>query len=216
VKDNWDDEDPEPVSDPKSEPKDPSTKVKTGPKVKSAKEKRDEKKRLEDEERARIAALKNPKSADELLAEKRAIEDKLKADDLSLFVDSLGIDQRTTSPGAVVNFEDVVLKSREDFESFTKSLVVKMSSEQKSPFYVPFLENLFRDLCVTLDQDDVKRLSASLNALFNEKVKASKGDKKPKKAKGIKVNIEKKGKDAFDLDGSAQGGADDYDDDDFM
>lgn len=174
MKDNWDDEDvetPEDKSKSEGGTEGTSTKAK-GPKPKTAKEKREEKKRLEEEERARIAALNQPRTAEELLADRKERERLQRESDLAAAIESLG--GRTTSPSASVNFSEVQLSSREDFDVFTKSLVAKMAPEQKSPYYVPFLENLFRDLCVTLEADDIKRLSASLNALFNEKVKAQK------------------------------------------
>lgn len=78
-----------------------------------------------------------------------------------------------TGTGSDVSF-DVSLSSKNDFDAFKKNLVDKLATVEKSPHYVAFLENMFRELCVSLQADDIKRISNNLNALWNEKVKAQK------------------------------------------
>jgi len=104
---------------------------------------------------------------------------------------------------------DITLSSKEDFELFKRNLIEKLVAVEKSPHYVPFLDTLFRELCASLETDDIKRISSSLSALFNEKVKAQKaGAKQKKKGKGFSLRVERN---EVDLD-SGNNDLADYDD----
>lgn len=63
---------------------------------------------------------------------------------------------------------------REDYENLRKLLVAKLTPNEKSPLYIPFLDDLLRDLTANLEADDIKKLSSSLNTLANEKIKMAK------------------------------------------
>lgn len=76
------------------------------------------------------------------------------------------------SKSANINLDEFTLESKEDFEKFRNDLVSKLSDVSSEPLYATFLEDLFRDLCVPLDTDDLKKISSSLTALYNEKLKA--------------------------------------------
>lgn len=104
------------------------------------------------------------KLADEL--ERRRLQEEA---DLSLGREAFGIGEAAGS-----GLDTLPLSTKEDFEVFKKTLVARLQSAEKSPHYVPFLEAAFRDICASLDPDDIKRLSSNLNSLFNEKVKALK------------------------------------------
>lgn len=83
------------------------------------------------------------------------------------------------------------LDSKEDFDKFHKNLVQKLWCYEKSPHYYLLLDKLFRDLCVPLEADELKNLSSTLNALFNEKVKVSKNKPKKKGTKGPAIKVER-------------------------
>lgn len=84
------------------------------------------------------------------------------------------------------------------------------------------METLFRELCVSLDAEDIKRLGSAINFLSTEKLKAAQKTKKGKKS-GKKATLSggsAKGgrKDELDAFGGGGGGNFDYggEFDDFM
>ncbi|ORY49820.1 translation initiation factor eIF3 subunit [Rhizoclosmatium globosum] len=101
-------------------------------------------------------------------------------------------------------------KTKEEFEKYEKQLVEKISKHEKALAYSQFVENLTRDLCVSLAVDDIKRISSALTVLANEKQKAAKPVAGKKGAKGKPAPV---------LAKTASSGVDttNYDDfDDFM
>ncbi len=162
VKDNWDDEEEEDkVIDAEKQ------QIPVKQTVLSAKKKK-LLKFAEKDRKDKNESESKPRTAEEILADKLERQRLQEESDLLLAKDAFG-ESKDTSSGL-----DISLSSREDFDAFKKSLVEKLLTYDKSPHYVNFLENLFRELCVSLESDDIKRLSSSLTALFNEKVKAQK------------------------------------------
>jgi len=106
--------------------------------------------------------------------------------------------------------------SEAEFERFAVAITKRLSTLESSGLYISFLKSLIRQLCTPLTRvEDCKEISAVLNVIVNDKLKAEKEKTKPKKkgggaTSGKKPNV----KDAFDYDGDAfEGGGDD---DDFM
>ncbi|CAG2100253.1 unnamed protein product [Medioppia subpectinata] len=175
LKDNWDDPDEEPVV--ATEAPKPTA---VSSKKKNLLSKIAEKERKERESK--------PQTSEELLAEKLERQRLQEESDLLLAKEAFGESNSSTSASGL----DINLNTREDFDSFRKSLIDKLLVYDKSPHFVNFLENLFRELCVSIESDDIKRLSSSLTALFNEKVKLQKaGAKGKKKGKGPSVHLER-------------------------
>ena len=162
VKDNWDDDDDQPSATVESE----APKVPQMGQKKKRLQKIAEKERKEKEERMES----KPKTPEEILAEKLERQRLQEESDYLLAKEAFG-DSNSKRP---VSGLDISLNTREDFDSFRKALVDKLLVYDKSVHYVNFLENLFRELCVSIESDDIKRLNGSLTALFNEKVKAQK------------------------------------------
>lgn len=161
IKDNWDDEDEEEevVIEEKPQP------VKKKPFKERIKEK-DEKRRQAE---AELEALANKvRTPEEILADKLEQQRLQEESDLMLAKDTFGVGV----PSGCLS--DVELVTKANFEDFRKLLVDKLATAEKSPLYVGFLETLFRELCVGMEVDDLKRLSSSLSALYNEKIKAQK------------------------------------------
>ncbi|XP_061101284.1 eukaryotic translation initiation factor 3 subunit J-B isoform X5 [Conger conger] len=107
-----------------------------------------------------------------------------------------GCDLPVTSPltdGCVPNSVPVVStvtgidtlrpSSKDDFTELHKLLKEKISQYESSVHYSNFLESLFRDLCISLEVDDLKKISTSLTVLLNEKQKQEKQNKAKKKKK---------------------------------
>jgi len=121
--------------------------------------------------------------------------------DLALAKEAFGV----SSPS------DVPLTSRQDYESFKKMIIDKLSNSDKTSItYLKFLEDLIRELCAPIEADDVKKITSDLNALFNEKMKIQKQTTKPKKkGKGYALKVERS--DVDGNDGTTDLG-NDYDD----
>lgn len=111
------------------------------------------------------------KTYEELIAEKLERQRLQQESDLNLAKDAFGINPDGTDT-SVLN--TIQLATRQDFEGFRKALTSKLLNYSRSPHYVPFLEELFRDLAVGLEAEDIKKIDTSLTAVFNEKIKLQK------------------------------------------
>jgi translation initiation factor 3 subunit J len=184
VKDNWDDDDEDKSESQGSEdkPKPPSMSKKKLLAQKIA------------EKEAKSRAPPRVLTAAEEISEKLERQRLQEESDLLLAKEAFGISENATGLDALP------LSTKEDFEAFKKTLVARLQQVERSPNYVPFIEAAFRDICASMDPDDIKRLSSNLNTLWNEKVKAMKGPKakKGKGKGGLKVE-----RSAMDFDGGA-------------
>lgn len=154
VKDNWDDDD-----EPKSEPLDNEPKPAASKKSSKLLAKKIAEKELKE---------RKPMSAEEALADKLYRQKLQEESDLKLAKEAIGISD------AAESIEGAQLSSKDDFEEFRKTLVSKLRVVEKSAYYSLFLESTMRDLCASLDIDDLKRISSSLTTLYNEKLKSQK------------------------------------------
>ena len=114
------------------------------------------------------------------------------------------------------------------FTSFREALVTKLRKYENSPHYVTFLDSLVKNLCLQIDVEVVRKISAALAASETEKRKEAKKAKKAGKEKTATTAIAKISKaaapskrnaDTMGLAGDAGGGGreDNFDDlDDFM
>ncbi|ETE69434.1 Eukaryotic translation initiation factor 3 subunit J, partial [Ophiophagus hannah] len=75
--------------------------------------------------------------------------------------------------------------SKDDFTEFGKLLKEKITQYEKSLYYAGFLETLVRDICISLEVDDLKKITNSLTVLCSEKQKQEKQNKAKKKKKGV-------------------------------
>ncbi|XP_062318640.1 eukaryotic translation initiation factor 3 subunit J-A [Osmerus eperlanus] len=181
VKDNWDDEEEElkpqqqkTVSEAKnSEKKKLSDKIKEKEMVQRKKQE-ELKKRLQESQE--ITEL----TPEEELAEKLKVQKLQEEADLELAKDAFGVSNSVTGIDAISP------SSKDDFTEFEKLLKDKISPYEKSIHYSNFLDSLFRDLCLSLEVEDLKKISGSLTALLSEKQKQEKQLKKGKnKKKGV-------------------------------
>ncbi|XP_031604571.1 eukaryotic translation initiation factor 3 subunit J-B [Oreochromis aureus] len=207
VKDNWDDdeEDEEKKTDVKKPEPKVSEKKKLSEKIKE-KENRMKKKQQEAMEQQEEEQL----TPEEQLAEKLRVK-KLQEDaDLELAKDAFGVGSTSNS---VTGIDAMCPSSKEDFTEFEKMLKEKITQFEKSVHYSSFLESLFRELCISLEVDDLKKISNSLSVLLSEKQKQEKQNKGKKKKKvvlagGLKAQL----KDDLDYAAFDGGYAQDYED----
>ncbi|XP_072320604.1 eukaryotic translation initiation factor 3 subunit J-B [Eucyclogobius newberryi] len=179
VKDNWDDEEEEEAK--KLEAKKNETKIsekkKLSEKIKE-KENRLRKKQQEEEE---MQQNQEELSPEELIAEKLRVQKLQEESDLELAKDAFGV----STSNSVSGIDAMCPSSREDFTEFEKMLKDKLSPFEKSEHYSSFLESLFQELCISLEVEDLKKISNSLTALLSEKLKQEKQNKGKKKKKGV-------------------------------
>ncbi|XP_051503310.1 eukaryotic translation initiation factor 3 subunit J-B-like isoform X1 [Myxocyprinus asiaticus] len=132
-------------------------------------------------------------------------------------VDPADADASTTviTTNNASGIEAMCPSSKEDFVAFEKLLKDKITQFEKSVHYSSFLESLFRELCISLEVDDLKKISNSLSVLLTEKQRQEKEKKANKKKKkgvlpggGFKANM----KDDFDFGDFDGGYGNDYDD----
>ncbi|XP_068603548.1 eukaryotic translation initiation factor 3 subunit J-B [Brachionichthys hirsutus] len=210
VKDNWDDDEVEKKAEViKAEPK-VSEKKKLLEKIK---EKEKKAKREEEELRQTQLEEKEALSPEEEAAEKQRVQKLQEDSDLELAKDAFG-DSPTSN--SVAGIDAMCPSSREDFVEFEKLLKEKISQFEKSVHYSNFLESLFRELCISLEVDDLKKVSNSLSVLLIEKQKQEKQNKAKKKKKGVVAGGGLKAQMRDDLDYAEFDGGYGQDYDDFM
>ncbi|XP_042889497.1 eukaryotic translation initiation factor 3 subunit J-like [Penaeus japonicus] len=194
VKDNWDDEDED------SENRDDKDKKLDETAIKKKKKKKladiiaeKEAKQIEEKERRKKEAEEREKALtpEEKLAEKLRMQKIQEDADLQLANDLMGTAESTVEEEEVL-LDGLDISTTKGLESFRKAIVSKIRSTdrlEKRPFYVSFLEDLSRELCMNIEMEEVKKVSSVLNSLYNEKVKASKPKSKKKGGGKAKLNV---------------------------
>ncbi|KAL6474327.1 hypothetical protein MHYP_G00178880 [Metynnis hypsauchen] len=186
VKDNWDDEEEEEekVTEAKAVTvAKPTEKKKLGDKIKekeSLQRKRQEELRKQLEESKDSTELTPEELLTEELAEKLRVKKLQEDSDLELAKDAFGIVSNN-----VTGIDAMSPSSKDDFAEFERLLKDKITSYEKSIHYSSFLESLFRDLCLSLEVEDLKKVNNSLTVLLSEKQRQEKQSKGKKKKKGV-------------------------------
>ncbi|XP_040825292.1 eukaryotic translation initiation factor 3 subunit J isoform X1 [Ochotona curzoniae] len=168
VKDNWDDDEDE-----KKEETEVKPEVKISEKKKIAekiKEKERQQKKRQEEIKKRLEEPEEPKvlTPEEQLADKLRLKKLQEESDLELAKETFGVNN------TVYGIDAMNPSSRDDFTEFGKLLKDKITQYEKSLYYASFLEALVRDLCISLEIDDLKKITNSLTVLCSEKQKQEK------------------------------------------
>ncbi|XP_029910452.1 eukaryotic translation initiation factor 3 subunit J-A isoform X2 [Myripristis murdjan] len=201
VKDNWDDEEEELEEEKNTETK-PSEKSKVNEKTE---EKQPSERKKQEQLRKR---LEETQGSTDVTREEDLAEKPQKDADLRRTNEALGVSNNITGIDAISP------TSRDDFTEFEKLLKDKISPYEKSIHYSGFLESLFRDLCLSLEVEDLKKINTSITVLLSEKQKQEKQNKGKKKKKGTASGgLKAKMKDDLADYGEFDGGyAQDYED----
>ncbi|XP_041692770.1 eukaryotic translation initiation factor 3 subunit J-A [Coregonus clupeaformis] len=210
IKDNWDDEEEElkKAEEKKAAETKLSEKKKLAEKIK---EKESLQRKKQEELRKRLEESQETElSPEDELAEKLRVKKLQEEADLLLAQEAFGVVNN------VKGIDAISPSSKDDFTEFEKLLKDKISPFESSIHYAGFLETLFRDLSLSLEVEDLKKVSTSLTVLLSEKQKQEKQLNKGKKKKkgvlpagGMKVKM----KDDLADYGEFQGGyAQDYED----
>lgn len=220
VKDNWDDEEEE---EKKAEEQKTEVKVPAKKKLSSKiKEKENEREKKQEELKKRLqeaeAEAESELTPEEQAAEKLRVQKLQEESDMALACEAFGVDAATTNSASGI--EAMCPSTKEDFVNFEKLLKDKITQFEKSVHYSGFLESLFRELCLSLEIEDMKRINNSLTVLLSEKQKQekekAKGTKKKKKIVLAGGGLKAKQKDDFDDYGDVGGGGGYNDYEDFM
>ncbi|XP_073320691.1 eukaryotic translation initiation factor 3 subunit J-B [Pagrus major] len=212
VKDNWDDEDED--EEKKREMTKSEGKVSDKKKLmEKIKEKENRLKKKQQEQKKVVEEKQEELTPEEQQAEKLRVK-KLQEDaDLELAKDAFGVSSTSNS---VTGIDAMCPSSKEDFAEFEKLLKEKFSQFEKSVHYSSFLDSLFRELCISLEVEDLKKVSNSLSVLLSEKQKQEKQNKGKKKKKGVVPGGGLKAQMRDDLDYAAFDGGYAQDYEDFM
>ncbi|XP_070543108.1 eukaryotic translation initiation factor 3 subunit J-like [Ptychodera flava] len=164
--------------------------VKDAIKEKEERERREREERAEreEEERRRLEEMTPEEKAAEEAAEKLRQQRIVEESDFELAKETFGVPDDPTR----LTLDSMNPSSKEEFDKYCKLLTDKLYKFDKSPHYVNFLENLFRDCCLGLEADDVKKLGTTLTVLASEKAKVNKAKGKTKKKKGAQIKAAKK------------------------
>ncbi|XP_033258707.2 LOW QUALITY PROTEIN: eukaryotic translation initiation factor 3 subunit J-like [Orcinus orca] len=173
VKDNWDDDD----DDKKKEAEvKPEVKISEKKKTEKIKEKGWQRKKRQEEIKKRLEEPEEPKV---LTPDKLRLKKLQEESDLELAKETFGVNN------TVYGIDAMNPSSRDDFTEFGKLLKDKITQYEKSLYYASFLEALVRDVCISLEIDDLKKITSSLTVLCSEKQKEEKQSKAKKKKKGV-------------------------------
>ncbi|XP_056268867.1 eukaryotic translation initiation factor 3 subunit J-B [Pseudoliparis swirei] len=211
VKDNWDDEDEEKKAALKK--KAMETKVFERKKLSEKIKEKENQLRKQEELKKKELEEDEELTPEEELAEKIRVK-KLQEDaDLELAKDAFGVG---SSSNSVAGIDAMSPSSKEDFTEFENLLKEKISQFEKSVHYSSFLDSLFRELCISLEVEELKKVSNSLTALLSEKQKQEKQNKGKKKKKGVVAGGGLKAQMRDDLDYAEFDGGYAQDYEDFM
>jgi len=141
-----------------------------------------------DKKRAEVERIKNS-TPEEKLQEKLKQQRLQEESDLQNAKELFG---ETMSSIDTAVFNSIALETREDYNSFRRAIVDKIKNSENKSHHAMFVEDLCRELCTNMDGDDIKKIGATLSALYNEKLKASK-PAKGKKKKGSSLKKDKEG-----------------------
>uniref|UniRef100_A0A8C7BSG5 Eukaryotic translation initiation factor 3 subunit J n=1 Tax=Neovison vison TaxID=452646 RepID=A0A8C7BSG5_NEOVI len=133
----------------------------------------DEDVKLEEPEETKVL------TPEEQLADKLRLKKLQEESDLELAKETFGVNN------TVYGIDAMNPSSRDDFTEFGKLLKDKITQYEKSLYYASFLEALVRDVCISLEIDDLKKITNSLTVLCSEKQKQEKQSKAKKKKKGV-------------------------------
>uniref|UniRef100_A0A8C3NN30 Eukaryotic translation initiation factor 3 subunit J n=1 Tax=Cyanoderma ruficeps TaxID=181631 RepID=A0A8C3NN30_9PASS len=114
---------------------------------------------------------------EEQLADKLRLKKLQEESDLELAKETFGVN-------STCGIDAMNPSSKDDFTEFGKLLKEKITQYEKSLHYAGFLEALLRDVCISLEVDDLKKITNTLTVLCSEKQKQEK-NKAKKKKKGV-------------------------------
>ncbi|NWI39327.1 EIF3J factor, partial [Picathartes gymnocephalus] len=153
-----------------------SEKKKIAEKIKE-KEKLQKKKQEELKKRLEAPEEQKELTPEEQLADKLRLKKLQEESDLELAKETFGVNN-------TCGIDAMNPSSKDDFTEFGKLLKEKITQYEKSLHYAGFLEALLRDVCISLEVDDLKKITNTLTVLCSEKQKQEK-NKAKKKKKGV-------------------------------
>uniref|UniRef100_A0A8C4Y308 Eukaryotic translation initiation factor 3 subunit J n=1 Tax=Gopherus evgoodei TaxID=1825980 RepID=A0A8C4Y308_9SAUR len=144
------------------------------------KEREKQLKKKQEEIKKRLEAPEEAKelTPEEQFADKLRLKKLQEESDLELAKETFGVNN-------TCGIDAMNPSSKDDFTEFGKLLKEKITQYEKSLHYASFLEALVRDVCISLEVDDLKKITNALTVLCSEKQKQEKQSKAKKKKKGV-------------------------------
>lgn len=162
----------------------------------NAKKKLNEQKLKKDEEEAQL-------TPEEKLRLKKLQEEEY----TRAALDTLGL--------ASTNLDSFNPVTKEEFSEYADVLCKKISQFKAQEEYVPFLDDLVRNLLAGLSSANIRKIKITIDNLHLEKQKMEKGDKQKKKTSAAKVKTRLRVEDDDDYASRANYGGGAYEDDDY-
>lgn len=186
VKDNWDDDEDEEEKEAK-----PVVVVKKKKKTLEKKiAEKEEAKQLELKDKLERQRLEDEMHDPDKAQEQRERVHKIQQQaDLELALEAFGLTDSDTKKLGPIELSAPITK--DDFAKFSQLIYDKVITYKDSKFFIPFLENVFRDLTLGVEPESIKKISTSLTALYSEKLKVSKLQKNKKSKKAVVDKTEK-------------------------
>ncbi|GAB6032392.1 hypothetical protein CHUAL_011031 [Chamberlinius hualienensis] len=190
VKESWEDFDDD-ADKSKQKPTDTKPATSEVVKVVKVKKKKALSEKIAEKENKEKSELDEDSEKQVVLSPEEIYEEKLRRQrlqedaDLEFAKETFGIKEE-----GKCSLESMRPTTKPEFDSFRTALAETITKHDKSPCYVAFLDELFRDICLNLEAEDVKKLGNTIQILGNEKLKiktASKGKKKAGKTKASLV-----------------------------
>jgi len=179
VKDSWEDDENE-----KNQAATPAPAVpakKKAPKKLEEKIAEKERKAKEEAEQKRLMREENM-TPEEKLADKLYRQKLVEESDFEMARETFGLSSRSSNREGSI--DDASPSSKEEFAEFKSNVVKKLQSLSTQGCYTDFIEELVKDLCVTLDVEVLRKISQSTKSLHEEKQKMAKAASKGINKKG--------------------------------
>ena len=75
------------------------------------------------------------------------------------------------------NFASADISDKAGLVTFGKGIIDKVKGTEgleKTLYYATYMETFFKDLCTEIEPEELKRVIAALNTLYNDEIKANK------------------------------------------
>lgn len=163
VADNWDDDEEEEDKKAQVPASVPKKKKPLAERIKEKEEMRRQERLAKEEERKKLEEESQQQLTPEgQLAEKLRQQRLQEESDLQLAKEAFGISETIPGVKTIDNFDP---STKEEFTEFASMITQKFQKLEGRAEYQQFLETLFRDCCTSLEADEIKKISSSLNLL---------------------------------------------------
>nr|CAG4635249.1 EOG090X0OQM [Alona affinis] len=202
VKESWEDEETDQTTEASKAA--PSTAAKKNAKKRLEEKIAEKERKAKEEAEARRKANEENMTPEERMAEKLKRQKLVEESDFELAKETFGISSREGS------IDDADPFTKEEFAELKNNLVKKLQSLSNKSSYNDFIEDLIKDISISLDVEVLKKVSLMTKSLHEEKLKMARAATKGAAKKGKTKVVLKMDKETDNYGDDFGGG--DYDD----